>query len=248
MGSITEYMYVKYIKTAELQRVLNSLNGNTIAKLTATRSYSKNVDLLPIPHLPYITVNELKTNKLKINYNSLINGAFSKEESFNLLNSVDEEPLSVVLHNLCVFCNNNEYIGNVLAKETGNDNFRNKEYVAVFQDYPISREGETNAFVEEIMNFRTNYEHGLNAYKLHSLDFKYIIDSQRWREICKISKVTKEYNESVETWTNYMGSLDNKIIKQIVENIFPKKITSGRVYRKGAVKGKWILAGCGSDM
>lgn len=101
---INEYMYVKYVKTAELQRVLDLLNGNKIASLKGTRSYSKNIDLVPIPHLPYITVNELRTNKLKLCFNSLINGEFSKEETFNLLNSVDEEPLSVVLHELQVFC------------------------------------------------------------------------------------------------------------------------------------------------
>jgi len=124
----------------------------------------------------------------------------------------------------------------------------NKEYVAVFEGYPISREGESNAFVEEIANFRTSYEHGLNAYKLHSLDFKYVIDTQRWREISKMSRVTKEYNNAVETWTSYIGSLDNSIIKKIVEDIFPKEVTSGRVYRKGNVKGRWILASCGADL
>lgn len=245
---ITEYMYVKYAKTAELQRVVNLLNGNIIAGIKGTRSYSKNVDLLPIPHLPYITVNELKTNRLRVCFNCLINGEFSKEETFNLLNSVDEEPLSVVLHELQVFCNNNEYIGKVLFEEIGNECFLNKEYVAYFEGYPVSREGESNSFVEEISNFRTTYEQGMNAFKLHSLDFKYVIDSQRWREISKMSRATKEYNSAVEKWTEYVSSLDNKIIKRIVEDIFSKEFTSGRVYRKGAVKGRWILASCGSDL
>lgn len=245
---INEYMYVKYVKTAELQRVLELLNGNKIASLKGTRSYSKNIDLVPIPHLPYITVNQLRTNKLKLCFNALINGEFSKEETFNLLNSVDEEPLSVVLHELQVFCKNNEYIGRVLAEETGKDNFLNKEYVAVFDGYPVSREGESNSFVEEISNFRSSYEKGISCYKLHSLDFKYVIDTKRWREISKMSKTTKEYKTAVERWTEYIGSLDNNIIKRIVEDIFPREVTSGRVYRKGAVKGRWILAGCGADL
>lgn len=245
---ITEFMYVKYVKTSELQRVLSLLEGNTIASLKGTRSYSKNVDLLPIPHLPYITVTELKTNKLKLCFNSLINGEFSKEETFNLLNSVDEKPLSVVLQELEVFCNNNEFIGKSFYEETGNEAFLNKEYVAYFSSYPISREGESNVFVEEISNFRTAYEHGLTAYKLHSLDFKYVLDVQRWREITKMSRATKEYNGAVEKWTEYVGSLDNKIIKRIVEDIFPKSSTSGRVYKKGNVKGRWILSSCGSEL
>lgn len=245
---VNEYLYVKYIKTAELQRVLGFLDGNEIAKMTATRAYSKNVNRLPIPHLPYITVNELKTNKLKIDYNALINGLFSKEETFNLLNSVDDEVLSVVLHDLHIFTKNNEFIGNALADETGNDNFRNKEYVAIFKDYPVSREGETNAFVEEILNFRENYESGLNAYKLHSLDFKYVMDTQQWREISKMSKVTKEFNSAVEQWTEYLSECNNKIIRKIVENIFPREVTSGRTYRKGAIKGRWILDSCGANI
>lgn len=246
--TVTEYLYVKYIKTAELQRVLELLNGNKIASLKGTRSYSKNIELLPIPHLPYITVNEMKTNKLKLNFNALINGEFSKEETFNLLNSVDEEPLSVVLHEIQVFCNNNEYIGKSLSDETGNDSFLHKEYVAIFEGYPISREGESNSFVEEISNFRSSYETGISCYKLHSLDFKYVIDTQRWREISKMSRATKEYNSAVEKWTEYIGSLDNKIIKKIVEDIFPKEVTSGRVYQKGSIKGRWILASCGVDL
>jgi len=246
--SVNEYLYVKYVKTAELQRVLNYLNGNEIGKVTATRAYSKNVNRLPIPDLPYISVNELKTNKLKIDFNSLINGAFSKEQTFNLLNSVDDEPLSVVLHDLHVFTKNNEFIGNILANETGNDAFRKKEYVAVFKDYPVSREGETNKFVEEILNFRENYEASLNAYKLHSLDFKYVMCTQQWREISKMSKVTKEFNSAVEQWSEYLSECDNNLIKKIVENIFPRDVTSGRTYRKGAIKGRWILDTCGENV
>jgi len=245
---INEYMYVKYVKTAELQRVLTILNGNKIAALKGTRSYSKNVEVLPIPNLPYIKVTEVKTNKLKLVFNALINGEFSKNETLNLLNSVDDEPLSVVLHELQIFCNNNEYIGKVLSDETGNENFLNKEFVAVFEGYPISREGESNLFVQEISNFRTNYEKGINSYKLHSLDFKYVICTQRWREISKMSRATKEYSNAVERWINYMGRLDTKIVKHIVEDIFPKDMTSGRVYRKGTVKGRWILETCGSAL
>ena len=247
--TVNEYMYKKYIKTAELQRILGYLNGNKIGKIVGTRSYSKNVNLLPIPHLPYISVNELKTNKLKVNFDSLINGEFSNEETFNLLNSLDDEgPLSIVLQELHVFCKNNEFIGNALADETGNDNFRNKEYVAVFRSYPISREGESNAFVEEISNFRTACDTGINAYKLHSLDFEYVMCAQQWREISKMSKVTKEFNSAVERWTDYLSECDNKIVKGIVEHIFPKEVTSGRVYHKGAVKGRWILDTCGADL
>ena len=56
--TVKEYMYIKYVKTAEFQRALGYLNGNKVGKIVGTRSYSKNVSLVPIPSLSYISVNK----------------------------------------------------------------------------------------------------------------------------------------------------------------------------------------------
>ena len=246
--TVQEQLYIKYIKTTDLRRILDNIQNADVLKLVATRSFSNENDRKPLPNIPYMTLNEMTVKKVKIDFNSLKDGAFNPSHVLDILHVLDNEPLNIGVNELHVELVDNKTVGRMLADEMNNDLFLDKRYVAVFKSYPVSREGECNQFVQQISNFRSAQEKASAGYKMHSLDFKYVLELQRWREMVKMSNTTKEYKEAVKAWTLTLSQCSTKLIREIVEYIFPKPFTSGRVYRKGAVKGKWILSECGREL
>jgi len=237
-----DILYYRYVKTATLSRVIEPLKNEQICALKAHRTFTRESSNI-LPELNYVKIKEKTTLKVDIDFNSLNHGLFDKDKVMRILEESGAEEAIITELDLKIPEKLQPKIGKLMVRLRDDSSFQNLQYIAHFERYPCRREGEDNKFVQEIKDFRTDTDMR-QGFEPSSLDFQYPIWTQIWRDISRMSRRSVSYQETL----NYLKQInieDNEIQREIVITLFPKWMSSGRMYRRKRGKEKWILSSVG---
>lgn len=237
---MTDTIYVRYVKTVTLSRILESLKNDQLCSFKAKRSFSVE-SKSRLPDLSYVKIKERKRKRVDIDYNSLNHGTFDKDRVMEILIETGAE--EAIVHELDLEIPEEVEVGKLVARLKNDSSFRNLRYVAHFEFYPCRREEEENKFVEEIKNFREDTDMR-QGFEPASLDFQYPLWIQIWRDISRMGRRSVIYTQTIE-YLKKLNRGNNEYQRKIVKSLFPHGMTSGRMYKRGRGKEKWILTNVG---
>lgn len=217
---MTEQRVVRYIRTANLPRVIPCFNNKQILSVKARRS--KTLDKNEIyDGLDYIEGIMTTNASFEIDFNSRKHGKFDAEKVLKAFDRTGIEHLTIQSMDIAIPDHNE--ITHAIKKETDNGALARKSFVAHFEKWPTSRELQDNPYREDVKNFMTPKEKSAHLHPT-SLDLKYIIPTRIWAEIILRHKISNEYKYAIKQWKEFTDRNDEHagIIRKVMENIFPK--------------------------
>jgi hypothetical protein len=228
---------VRYLKTPALTRALEPIDERIVASVSAGRSSQESLaDASP---LPYVRYSDRRVRELSVHYNMVYHGPFDKTATIAAVQSTYDEAtiqeMDLVLPP--------EF--SAMAAERADAQGPVKQeilratFVVHFVHYPCRRDGEKNAFWEQIRDYMTDGER--TWMEAASLDVDYFVPHEVFREVAaKKGRVAADYREKIEDWKKRLGGSPDLIRDGLIMLYPDPDIRDNRSYLWGA-QHKWLL-------
>jgi hypothetical protein len=233
--------WVRYLKTSALTKVLDSVDPAAVMDMTATRSLQ--TEATDDTTLPYVHFVDRRVRSLRVEYNRVRHGPYDKD---GVQKSLDDTLGEAVIQDLDLLF---PPAFSKLVGETRKDNpdaqaeFASHQYVGHFAHYPCARDGEKNAFWEDVDLYMDPEEK--TWMERASLDFIHFVPAEVFRDMsAKKNRVGGDYGEQIKKWQEVVGT-NPPLLRAGMEMLFPDDDIRNRRFYRWKPHQKWILESVG---